>query len=172
MVLVAGAFASIATSRAVEQWELNEDDALVAGTIDQNDSITYPIRIELRGPGPYSSLNGLIIATIEIDARGRPAVETRVTARLASTTHPEIPADEDTTSFVEDNVYQLSLAFDAWNGCNTTDACAENFELVFTRGASPDRAIFDITGSIEIEANGYHDLPEGTTLVLTIGAPR
>jgi hypothetical protein len=172
LVLVVGGLASIATSRIAQEWTLNDEQLLPAGVIDQTDSITYPIRVEIRGPGPFTSLNGLAQATVQIDARSAPTTSTAVTVRLRSTTHPEIPVDEESILFDSDSVHEIVVAFPSWNGCQN-DACAENFELEVMRLETPTPTIYDITGSIEIDANGSGETPpDGTSLTVTIGPPQ
>jgi hypothetical protein len=171
LVLVAGALASVATSRIVTSWELSDDATLSLSTIEAAGSVTYPIQIELGGAGPYPALDGTLTATITIAPRTSPTLANSVLVRLASTTDATV-FDESLWPRLGDDSNVVSISIPAWNGCND-EACAENLELVITsQSLEPLNA--DITGTLAVTAHaeGGDEAPEGTSISITVGAPQ
>jgi len=171
IVLVVGGLASIATSQAPNNWSVVDRELIPAGVINpQTASIKYPIRAELQGPGPYQYLDGVVSVLVDIDPRTAPASMIEVRARMTSLTHPELPPEEQSVSFNDDGKHGIYVTFPAWTSC-TVDPCIEDYQLEIIPGAIANPPIYDVTGTIDIDARdeGSMTPPQGTQITLTIG---
>jgi hypothetical protein len=169
--LAAGALASIATSAPTPEWSLSSGKSLPPSVLDQVPSITYPIQIQLEGEQAYVGLEGWITATIRVVPQSTPPPATTVTVRLRSLS-ASYASDETTISFENAPIWDTALQVPAWDECNETP-CVEDFVLEIVRSETVEPTIYDVSGSIEIDASGTDPMSVGSSdLALTIGAPR
>jgi len=167
VVLVAGALASIATSKAPEQWSESKDQPITLRMDPSTASKSFAIIAELNGPGPFIGLEGL--AQVHVTFSGDPSPNGNIKVTLRSLTDPNLPS-EVSIGDILDGQSDFYLDLPAWTTCNS-DPCDSAFELLFERDISIAGPPVDIAATIFLDAAGDGwPTPDGTELVLSVTA--
>ncbi|HSD86575.1 MAG TPA: hypothetical protein VLB44_03640 [Kofleriaceae bacterium] len=165
--------ASVATTAV--NWRFQQDQPLPAGTLsNQTPELHYMVHGELRGPGPFKTISGLLLGDVVFAPQAWPAPDITLRIRLTSLTHPDQPPIEHVVTFLSSQfgAHQASDSFDfeAWQGC-TTGPCSEDFELTIARDAALDIPAIDATGSVRLDVYGTeNNAPAGTELAVEVTA--
>lgn len=171
--LCAAVVASVATTAV--NWNLQQDQPIPMGTLsNQTPELHYMVHGELRGPGPFKEIHGLLLGDVVFAPQAWPAPDITLTIRLTSLTHPDQPPIEHVVPFVSSQfgAHQASdsFDFDAWQGCSV-GPCSEDFELTITRDAALDIPAIDASGSIRLDVYGTeNNAPAGTELAVEVTA--
>lgn len=164
LLIAAGAFASIATSKAPPAWTLSQEQDLTAAVIDTTTpAARYHVHVELHGPEPFVGLEGTLEAEIAVTARTTSSAT--ATIEIDSLTHPDVmPAK---TSAGLNSTMTNYLATDILLACES-DPCVEDYELV-VEPETTDVPTIDVTGNVVVLASGEQGpMPAGTALDITV----
>jgi hypothetical protein len=164
LLIAAGAFASIATSK-LESWELSQPQDLPASAIDsQTPSVRFLVHTELHGAEPIPTLGGILEVNISVKARA--ASSGSATIELQSLTHPDVAPVTHTVAL--NNTYSDYLSLAQWASCDV-DPCVEDFEVVVERDPTADLPPIDVTGDLTTMAWADKGAePVGAALDITV----
>jgi hypothetical protein len=167
LLIVAGAFASIATSQVPPAWTLSQRGDLTAAVIDnQTPSVRFLVHTELHGAEPIPTLDGVLEANVLVSAQTMATGS--ATIELHSLTHPDVMPVTHTVGL--NNKFSDYLSLDQWLACDV-DPCIEEFEIVVQRDASADLPPLDVSGYVQTMAWGKQGpMPAGAALDVTVTA--
>ena len=163
-LIVAGALASIATSKSPTDWTVADEVGISAATLDDAEPLLrYTFRAERRGTFTGEE-EGYAQAWVQVVAGSAQHV---VTAELRSLTHPDVmpatqslPADE----------FQRFLVIDAFFACSS-DPCVEDFELTVSRNAGSVLPAVTVQGSAAAYVSGAGTQPSDAAISVTTMGP-